>query len=1373
MMESNAIILLIMASSITIHATALIMSIRQIFKTNRRIAWSMITIVLVLMMARRVTPLYHVIMGNGDVAPDISYELTKLLFSIFVAVGILYIAPLFLKGERAREDLKLSEEKYRSIVENSIEGIYQTTMEGRFLMVNPALARMFGYASPDEMMERTGDIGHQIYVNPDDRERLKRMLAEKGRAHDFEAEVYRKDGSVFLVTMNSRAVRNADGKIRYIEGSAIDITERKQAELALKESEERYRNLYINTPVMLFSIDREERIIGASEQWLNVMGYSREEVIGHVFLEFHTEESRAYAERTGMPEFYKTGMCMDVPCQFVTKSGRIIEAELSAIAERDRQGDIIRSIAVLNDVTERKKAEEDLQIKSMAIDSSVDAVAISDLNGIITYVNPAFLKLWGYDSAQEVLGTRARQYREKPSNASEILRTLYTEGSWQGEVTAIKKDGDRFKVSVSSNMVPGEKGKPIAILAAFLDITERKKREESLRSERDRAQILLELHERAPELSDRELYDFVLEKAVSLTSSEIGFFHQTTEDGKKIILSTWNKKALETCTVAYGDHYAMEKAGNWVDCIRLKKPVVYNDYNRSPNRKGLPDGHTPVRRFMSIPVMDGDMVRFIIGVGNKEQDYDELDVIQLQLVAGELDKIMQRRKGEKALLESEERFRRITNSVTDYIYTVEVLDGLAVNTNHGAACKAVTGYSAEELARDPLLWIRMVHEDDREKVRLRAERILSGDPSAEFDHRIIRKDGSLRWVRDTQVPHYDEGGRLVSYDGLISDITERKRTEEALVESEKRFRTIIENTGAGYFRADTDGIFQYVNSAWLKMHGYSSPREVIGKHLAIAQVDMDMAITQTLIDKILKKRETENGESSRKNKDGTIGFITYTVNPVIMAGKVTGLEGFLIDITPYKQMVDALKKSEERFRVLFETMTEGVAIHKLVYNYKGRPIDYIIMDTNPAFTAHTGIDREKIVGKKATYAYGTALPPYFDIYEKVATTGEPARFEDYFEPLKKHFSISAFSPAPGFFATVFEDITKRMEEADALVAAKDYAENLIQTANAMIIGLDANGNITIFNEAAEKITGYTQEELVGSGWFEVLAPKDRYPAVWDEFNRVLSNEGPKNFENPILTKTGEEHIIAWQNSALYEKGRPAGTISFGIDITERKIAEEIIKESLREKELLLKEVHHRVKNNMQIIMSLLRMKADKVRDPEIARLFQDSQNRIYSMALIHERLYQTEDFTRIDFNDYTRSLIEELFCMYDVAMNRITYRLDIDDIHMGIDQAIPFGLVINELVTNAIKYAFPAGATDHGEISIRMSKANGSIETQVSDNGIGILESVDYRKMESSGLTLVHMIIEKQLQGTIKLSREKGTSFSISIPRDYRIALHN
>ena len=188
-----------------------------------------------------------------------------------------------------------------------------------------------------------------------------------------------------------------------------------------------------------------------------------------------------------------------------------------------------------------------------------------------------------------------------------------------------------------------------------MEIDERKKAEDRLQQEFERTKLLLELYPKAPSLSDKELYDYVLDIAVSLTNSTIGFFHQVADDQETIILTTWNNYALTNCTAPHDTHYAIEQAGNWVDCVRLKKPVVYNDYPNSPGRKGLPEGHTPVERFMSIPVIEDGEVRFIFGVGNKQEDYQEHDVDQIQLVANELHKIIKQREAEKVLKEKEQQ----------------------------------------------------------------------------------------------------------------------------------------------------------------------------------------------------------------------------------------------------------------------------------------------------------------------------------------------------------------------------------------------------------------------------------------------------------------------------------------------------------------------------------------------------------------------------------------------------------------------------------------------------------------------------------------------------------------------------------------------
>ena len=196
------------------------------------------------------------------------------------------------------------------------------------------------------------------------------------------------------------------------------------------------------------------------------------------------------------------------------------------------------------------------------------------------------------------------------------------------------------------------------------DITERKKAEERLLRETERTKLLLELYLKAPQFTDKDLYDYVLEKTVYLTESNIGFFHQVADDQKTIILTTWNSEALKNCTANYDIHYSIDHAGNWVDCVRFKRPVIYNDFPNSPNRKGLPEGHTPLKRFMSIPVMDGEKVRFIFGVGNKTEDYDEHDVAQLQLVANEMHKIIMRRRAEEELRKYREHLEELIKERT-------------------------------------------------------------------------------------------------------------------------------------------------------------------------------------------------------------------------------------------------------------------------------------------------------------------------------------------------------------------------------------------------------------------------------------------------------------------------------------------------------------------------------------------------------------------------------------------------------------------------------------------------------------------------------------------------------------------------------------
>ncbi len=215
---------------------------------------------------------------------------------------------------------------------------------------------------------------------------------------------------------------------------------------------------------------------------------------------------------------------------------------------------------------------------------------------------------------------------------------------------------------------------------------------------------------------------------------------------------------------------------------------------------------------------------------------------------------------------------------------------------------------------------------------------------------------------------------------------------------------------------------------------------------------------------------------------------------------------------------------------------------------------------------------------------------------------------------------------------------------------------------------------------------------------------------------------------------------------------------------ERDKAEDEIKASLREKEVMLKEIHHRVKNNMQVICSLLNLQSRYIEDSHALSIFMESQNRIRSMALIHEKLYRSQDLASIDFPGYIETLLIELERTYGVNPNKIELNVKVKDVSLSIDNAVPFGLVINEIVSNSLKHAFPESMNGKGCIDIQLKEnKNNQIWMKISDNGVGIPEDIDFRNTDSLGLRLAVILVEDQLKGSIEMKRNHGTEFVIIV----------
>jgi len=340
-----------------------------------------------------------------------------------------------------------------------------------------------------------------------------------------------------------------------------------------------------------------------------------------------------------------------------------------------------------------------------------------------------------------------------------------------------------------------------------------------------------------------------------------------------------------------------------------------------------------------------------------------------------------------------------------------------------------------------------------------------------------------------------------------------------------------------------------------------------------------------------------------------------------------------------------------------------------------------------------------------------------------------------------------------------EDITEHKRLENLLTESEERYRRLFETASDGIVLLEKReGKITHANPATEKMLGYAKKECVGNKLQDIGVSLDM-----GDFQTTMQNlnkSGILNYNDvPIKTKSGQQ---IYTDIYLVDRAR---LVQCNIrDITDRKLAEEEIYASLREKEILLRELHHRVKNNMQVISGLFDLQARSSGNPELIEMLNKSQSRIRSMALVHEQLYAAKDLARIDMIAYVRALLQELLQAYKIDPRKIDLIVPPDgDVYVDINKAIPCGLILNELISNALKHAFPGGGPGELRIIIHETK-NKEIEIVVQDNGLGLPDDVDIHQPRSMGLYLVNGLVKKQLEGQIEVRRDNGTEFRIKFP---------
>jgi PAS domain S-box-containing protein len=589
----------------------------------------------------------------------------------------------------------------------------------------------------------------------------------------------------------------------------------------------------------------------------------------------------------------------------------------------------------------------------------------------------------------------------------------------------------------------------------------------------------------------------------------------------------------------------------------------------------------------------------------------------------------------------------------------------------------------------------------------------------------------------------------------------RKQAEEALRESEAQKKAILDASIDRIRLSDTNMRIIWANETYNKQLNIA-PEDMVGKICYEVFVGRDRPCPECPTQKALKSGNTEHAilvRSLSGNEENRY-LDSYAVPMKDESGRIGHILQVTRDITEKVVTEKRLRESEERYRNLFE----GVPVGLYRTNPNGK-----VLDASMALVEILGYPNRKTIlqtNAKEMYVKPQDREFFQAIIEKQGTIyGFETKLYRY-DGTTVWVEINARAVKNDAGSTLhyegsLTDITARKEAEEELKKSQENLKRAQQIGRLGNWDWDVKTGTLTWSDEVYRIFGVGKDFALTYENIEAMIHPDDRKKNRIKVNEILTTADTVEYEFRIITPDGAIRHIYQNIEVSHDQAGNASRI-FGIiqDVTARKQAEARITHSLKEKELLLKEIHHRVKNNMQVIASLLKLQAAAVNDERLLAPFQDAEHRVRAMSLVHEKLYQSEDFTRVPFRDYLASLIRYLSQSYEHRARHITVVTEIEDLPLDIAAAIPCGLIVNELVSNAFKHAFPEERAGTVTISLR-SPESGAYELTVKDDGIGIPEAIDIKTTQSLGLHLVSILAEDQLRGSIEVTRDGGSAFRI------------
>jgi PAS domain S-box-containing protein len=600
-------------------------------------------------------------------------------------------------------------------------------------------------------------------------------------------------------------------------------------------------------------------------------------------------------------------------------------------------------------------------------------------------------------------------------------------------------------------------------------------------------------------------------------------------------------------------------------------------------------------------------------------------------------------------------------------------------------------------------------------------------------------------------------GALIFWNRKLSrEIANRRQVEEALRESEGRHQAIIRAIPDLIFTNRADGEFVAVEASDTSAL-FVPPEDFLQRKV---QDVLPEAVAGRFLDAYRQALAT--GRLQELDYRLPVGGRERRFEARVVPASEERLITIVRDITERKRTEEALLASQRRYAAIIAATREGV----FDWDMNGSESQVsdrwcAIYGLPPATPPSMEVWRSTVLPEdlamvdQSLQDYLAGKTPISECEYRIRTAGGEERWVR-----GRAVALRDASGVPfRVFGTV-ADITERKRSEEAVRKEKDFIQAVLDSLPGLFYLFDAQGRLLRWNRSIETTSGYSADEVAGMPLLDLFVAADR-PRLAEGIGQVIQS-GEGLVEGRILSRDGTTVTPFLMTGKRFLIDGRACVVGMGIDITELKRTQEALHASLREKETLLKEVHHRVKNNLQIVSSLLRLQARQVESEQLRSFLRDTQNRIRSMSMLHEILYRSSDFSTIGFRQYLRNLCQELVRSCGAAAKNIRLEQSVMEVELDMDQAITTGLIVNELVTNAIKHAFPTGTP--GTISVALRAEEGQLALKVADDGVGLPATVELENQRTLGLLLVQNLC-RQLDGRLTLQRTPGTAVEIVFPR--------